>query len=203
MLRRHARLQIDCSGLPTLNASMLFTCFRVKPGCRQNPLATLKVFVVFCTLWSHARVRTHPIGLPSLSASLQYCMLWRHARVQIDSIGLPTLSVPIVLYTLWLHARVLIYSTGLATLGASIVFCMSGQHCCSKPGHRLIHWMAHMSLSVPIVFDARWGHARVQIDSIILPTLKVSFALFMLRRPAMVQIDSIGVPTSSVTICFA
>ena len=144
MLWRHARLQVDCSGLPTLNASMLFTCFRVKPGCRQNPLATLKISVVFYTLWSHGRVRTDFIGLPSLSASLQFYMLWRHAMAQIDSIGLPTLSVPIVFYTLSKHARVLIYSTGLATLDGSILFCMPWQHCFSKPGYRLIHWIAHI-----------------------------------------------------------
>ena len=65
-------------------------------------------------------------------------------RSQIDSIGLPRLSVPIAFYTLWQHARVLIYSTGSATLDASILFCMPWQHCFSKPGYRLIHWIVHI-----------------------------------------------------------
>ena len=106
-----------------------------------------------------------------------------------------------MIYTLWQHARVLISSTGLATLGVSILFCMPWQHCFSKPGYRLIHWIA--TLNVSSDFDTLWGHARVQIDSIVLPTLKVSIAFYTLWRHAMVQIDSIGVPTSSVTICFA
>ena len=69
---RHARLQIDSIGLPTLN-----------------------VYIVFYMLWKHARLHIDSIGLPVLDVSIVFYWLWSHARVQLDSIGLHSLSVSI------------------------------------------------------------------------------------------------------------
>ena len=56
-------------------------------------LPTMHVSIVFCMLWSHARVQFDSISLPSLHVSVVFYMPWRHARVQLDCIRLPTLDV--------------------------------------------------------------------------------------------------------------
>ena len=70
---RHARLQIDSTGLPTLN-----------------------VYIVFYMLWKHARLHMDSIGLPILDVSIVCYWLWSHARFQLDFIGLHYLSVSIM-----------------------------------------------------------------------------------------------------------
>ena len=45
-----------------------------------------------------------------------------------------------------------------------------------------------------------WRHARLQIDSIGLPTLNVHIVFYMLWRHARLHMDSIGLPILDVSI---
>ena len=52
------------------------------------------------------------------------------------------------------------------------------------------------------MFYRLWRHARLQIDSIVLPTLNVSIAVYMLWSHARLQFDSIGFPSLNVSVAF-
>ena len=163
-LLRHARLQIDSTGLLTLNASSVFymhcsstikalflplpafqfdgpTHLSVdRPSRPQSAYIPrtqgLKTSIEAPRGGQRERLR-ETVKLPTLIVSLVFYMLWRRARLQIDSIGLPTLNVHIVFYMLWRHARLHMDSIGLPILDVSIV---------------CYYWL--------------WSHARVQLDSI-------------------------------------
>ena len=142
-LWRHARLQIDSTGSPALNASSLFymhcsstikasflplSAFQFEGPAHlsgDRPSRPQSAYIprtpglqtsVEARRGDRERERLREtVRLPTLSVSL-VLMLWRHARLQIYSIGLPTWNVSIVLYTLWKHARLHTDSIGLPTL---------------------------------------------------------------------------------------
>ena len=127
------------------------------------------------------------------------CTLWIYAMVQIDPLGCP-------------HRTFLLRFTCFRSMPVQIDF----------PWR---HWIAHTehffcvlqalgdarlqidsvgvpTLNVSQVFYRLWQYARVQIDSIGLSTLSASIVLYHRWRHARVQIDSIGLPTLSISMLF-
>ena len=137
---------------------------------------------------------TGSIGLPTLDVSIVICLLCSHARLQFDSTGLPSLSISVLFY-MHCSSNIEALSTPPSALqferlrltflvtspaGPSPhTFRVLGD---SKPvprplrgqRHRLIETVRLSTLSACRMFYMLWRHARLQIDSIRLPTLNFS-----------------------------